>query len=71
MSKMPELPTYEFTVFTQMGSAAPQEHTVLASYFQESGRYTMLKDDIHVVVAAFRTDLVTTIWRSGDPVDDA
>lgn len=71
MSKLPELPTYEYAVFTQMGNAVPQSHKVFASYFQESGRYTLLKDDIHVVVAAFRTDLVTQIWRSGDPVDDA
>jgi hypothetical protein len=71
MSKLPELHTFEYIVVllspaTGMESAA---ESVLASYFQESGAYTILKDSLHVPIAAFRTDLVTQIRRSVDPVD--
>lgn len=71
MSKLPELSTFEYsvTLISPGSGLAAAASDVLASYFQESGAYTVFKDDLHTAVAAFRTELVTEIRRSEDPVD--
>lgn len=73
MSKLPDLPTFEYTVglLNPASVTVMEADAVLAAYFQESGAYTVFKDDLHTAVAAFRTELVTEIRRSDDPVDDA
>lgn len=69
MSKLPELPEYEFTVTRRGMDGLEYANGVLASYFQETGQFTVLKDSGHVVVDAFKTDTVLRIKRSADPVD--
>lgn len=71
MSKLLDLlPTFEFTVYELSLGGVANEHKVEAAYFQESGSYTLFKDDVHVVVAAFKTDLVSQVRRSEDPLVD-
>lgn len=70
MSKLPDLPMYEYTVVTQVGNIA-YEHKVEAAYYQEAGNFTQLKDDGHTVVHAFRTDTVIRVQRSEEPLDYA
>lgn len=70
MSKLPELPMYTFTVTTlSIDNLKGEDVTVEAAYFQESGKYTVLKDDGHLAVDAFRTDTVLRLKRSEEPVD--
>lgn len=71
MSKLPGLPLYAFTVHTLLvGAGAVEEASgaITAAYFQESGAYTVFKDTEHMVVEAFKTDLVTRIVRTEKPV---
>lgn len=73
MSKLPDLPVYDFDVFVMdVGGVAAlddDQSSVTASYFQESGVYTVFKDTDHSVVKAYKTDLVVLIERSEQPVD--
>lgn len=73
MSKLPDIPTYEFRVWTLpvgLGSEVLNESDPIeAAYFQEQGVYTLFKDGCHVVVEALKTELVTRIVRSEEPVD--
>lgn len=71
MSKLPDLPTYEYTVSVLSSLGVQEDFLVDASYYQEAGNFTQLKDHSHVVVDAFRTDTVLRVKRSEDPVDDA
>ena len=73
MSKMPELEVFEYavTLIHPGTGAVSKAENVLASYFQETGAYTVFKDEVHTAVAAFRTELVIEIRRSEGPVDDA
>jgi len=70
MSKLPSLATYEYTVTMYGPDGVASTHTVEASYYQEAGAFTQLKDDGHMVVDAFRTDTVLRITRSDEPLDD-
>lgn len=69
---MSELHTFEFQVWTlplSHGLEAVKSPPIEASYFQEQGVYTLFKDSGHVVVEALKTELVTRIVRSEEPVD--
>lgn len=69
---MSDLNTYEFRVWSfplGIGSKAVESEPIEASYFQEQGVYTLFKDAGHVVVEAYKTDLVTRVVRSEEPVD--
>lgn len=69
MSKAAFLPLFGFTVHTVNAEGSPDElKSLTAAYFQESGRYTVFKDVEHTVVEAFRTDLVTRVVRTEQPV---
>lgn len=67
---MSELPTYAFTVQTlcPANMLETKSGALRASYFQEQGAYTLFKDTSHTVVEAFRTELVTRIVRTDEPV---
>lgn len=69
MSKLVGMPMYEFTVYVLEERGLLEEYKVVAAYFQESGRYTCIKDADHAVVEAYRTDLVTRIVRTEKPVE--
>jgi hypothetical protein len=71
MSKTADLPTFTYTVHTlsTTGGAEFEHEPVEAAYFQEQGAFTVFKDAFHLSVAAFKTDLVTLILRSDEPVD--
>jgi hypothetical protein len=71
MPKLPELPEYEFTVTTVGPDGEKTDQVVEASYFQEAGQFTVLKDAGHVAVDAFKTTSVLRVRRSVDPVDFA
>lgn len=63
MSKLPVLPSCLHKVSTHEVDGLLGEYEVLAAYFQETGRFTVFKDDTHAVVDAFRTDTVLRIKR--------
>ncbi len=67
---MADLATYAFTVHTISPATMTETASgaLRASYFQEQGAYTLFKDDSHMVVEAFRTELVTRIVRTDEPV---
>jgi hypothetical protein len=69
MSKGPSMPVYRFTVLVSGAGAVPVEHNVKACYFQESGKYTVLKDAEHAVVDAYKTDAVLRISRAEKPLE--
>lgn len=70
MSKTADLATFEFAVHTLAPDGSWYKHKpVEAAYFQEQGAFTLFKDAFHIAVAAFRTELVTQIVRSDEPVD--
>lgn len=71
MSNAPDLPVYAFTVHMVSPTGLPQESSgaITAAYFQESGPYTVFKLADHSVVEAFKTDYVTRIVRTEQPVD--
>lgn len=69
---MSDLCTYEFQVWTMPLALQTNEvktEPFEAAYFQEQGLYTLFKDAAHVAVSAFKTELVTRIVRSEEPVD--
>lgn len=70
MAKLPDLPTYKFTVTWVSSDGLLRDDVVEAAYYQEAGRFTQLKDSSHVVVDAFRTDCVLRVTRTGDPSYD-
>lgn len=67
MPKVSDLPTYEFIVHTLGSDGLWHEDRVHASYYQEAGQFTQLKDAGHTVVDAFRTDTVRRVQRMGEP----
>jgi hypothetical protein len=70
MSKLPVLPLYAYTVHWTGLDGLTQKAAITASYFQESGVYTVFKDTDHSVVEAFKTECVTRIVRTEKPVVD-
>lgn len=69
MSKLPELPTYAFTVHQMaLPSLDVEVGALRASYFQEQGSFLLFKDAGHVVVEAFRTETVVRVVRTDEPV---
>lgn len=69
MAKAAELPLFEYTASSWGHDGLPRENKVVAAYFQESGRYTVFKDEDHIALLAIRSDLVERIERSVDAVD--
>lgn len=69
MSKAPSIPAFRYTVLTVSPGGLPDEHTVRACYFQESGAYTVWKDAEHAVVDAFKTSAVLRISRAEKPLE--
>jgi hypothetical protein len=72
MSKLPDLPSYEFTVelIDPEDGALDELRTVTAAYLQEDRSYTWFKDASHTAVAAYKTAYVVAIVR-GQVVDAA
>lgn len=72
MSKLPDLPSYEFVVvLASPVEMSMEDRTVTSAYFQEERSYTLFKDAGHAVVAAFKTDSVIQVLRAEKPVEHA
>lgn len=63
MSKADSLPSVAHTVRVHDVDTLVKDYQVQAAYFQETGRFTVFKDDAHAVIDAFRTDTVLRITR--------
>lgn len=70
MSKLSDLPTYEYTVYALGADGLPDEAgPIEASYFQEQGSLLLFKDADHVAIEAFKLEHIVRVSRASEPLE--